>query len=115
LNNTALLLHHAGWHLWIHAIGAPAQDMALEALETAMRVEPRPDARHRIEHIGSVLDQARFDRMKRFGIIPVPTEPALPFEPSSETGAVRNPYRKLLAVGFQPPGTLTRVASIPGK
>ena len=110
LNNTALRLHHAGWQLWLHAIGEPAQDMALEALETVLRVDPRPDPRHRIEHIGGVLDQPRFDRMKRMGIIPVPTEPALPFGPSrsvgrsGDSGAVLFPYRTLLAMGFQPPG-----------
>jgi predicted amidohydrolase YtcJ len=110
LNNTALRLHHAGWQLWLHAIGQPAQDMALEALETVLRADPRPDPRHRIEHIGGVLDRARFDRMQRLGIIPVPTEPALPFAssrsvaPSGDSGAVLFPYRTLLAMGFQPPG-----------
>jgi predicted amidohydrolase YtcJ len=104
LNGTALRLHHAGWQLWLHAIGQPAQDMALEALETVLRVDPRPDPRHRIEHIGGVLDQPRFDRMKRLGIIPVPTEPALPFAPSGDSSAVLFPYRTLLAMGFQPPG-----------
>jgi predicted amidohydrolase YtcJ len=106
LNQTALRLHHAGWQLWIHAIGEPAQDMALEALETVLRADPRPDPRHRIEHIGGVLDQPRLDRMKRLGLIPVPTEPALPF--TAERGAagegVLFPYHTLLAMGFQPPG-----------
>ena len=84
--------------------------MALEALETVLRVYPRADPRHRIEHIGGVLDQPRFDRMKRLGVIPVPTEPALPFGPShgvgrsGESGAVLFPYRTLLAMGFRPPG-----------
>jgi predicted amidohydrolase YtcJ len=104
LNNTALRLHHAGWQLWLHAIGEPAQDMALEALETVLRADPRPDPRHRIEHIGGVLDQPRFDRMKRLGIIPVPTEPALPYGPPGDSKAVPYPYRTLLAMGFQPPG-----------
>ncbi len=103
LNNTALRLHHAGWQLWLHAIGEPAQDMALQALEYVLRTDPRPDPRHRIEHIGGVLDQPRFDRMKRLGIIPVPTEPALPYLPQPG-GGVRYPYRTLLAMGFQPPG-----------
>jgi predicted amidohydrolase YtcJ len=68
------------------------------------------DPRHRIEHIGGVLDQPRFDRMKRLGVIPVPTEPALPFGPSrsvgrsADSGAVIFPYRTLLSMGFQPPG-----------
>ncbi len=103
LNNTALRLHHAGWQLWLHAIGEPAQDMALEALEYVLRTDPRPDPRHRIEHIGGVLDQVRFDRMKRLGIIAVPTEPALPYPPQPG-GAVRYPYHTMLTMGFQPPG-----------
>jgi predicted amidohydrolase YtcJ len=107
LNQTALRLHHAGWQLWVHAIGEPAQDMALEALETVLRSDPRPDARHRIEHIGGTLDRARFERMKRLAIIPVPTEPSRPYaSPRSGTnsGAVRYPYRTMLEMGLQPPG-----------
>ena len=105
LTQTALRLHHAGWQLWIHAIGEPAQDMALEALETVLKTEPRPDHRHRIEHIGGFLDQPRFDRMKRLGIIPVPTEPSQPFgSRSGRPDVVRYPYRTMLEMGFQPPG-----------
>ena len=52
LNQTALRLHRAGWQLWLHAIGGQAQDMAIEALETVLRSDPRPDPRHRLEHIG---------------------------------------------------------------
>jgi len=107
LNNAVLRLHHAGWQLWLHAIGEKAQDMALEALENALRVEPKPDARHRIEHIGNVLDMPRFERMKSAGIIPVPTEPALPYDPpgrGGNIGSVRYPYRTLLSMGFMPPG-----------
>jgi predicted amidohydrolase YtcJ len=107
LNQTALRLHHAGWQLWLHAIGGQAQDMALEALETVLHSDPRPDPRHRIDHIGGELDQPRFDRMKRLGIIPVPTEPSLPYGGGGERGAapnVRYPYHTMLAMGFQPPG-----------
>jgi predicted amidohydrolase YtcJ len=109
LNQTALRLHHAGWQLWIHAIGAPAQDMALEALETVLRTDPRPDPRHRIEHIGGELDLPRFDRLKRAGIIPVPTEPSRPYVEGGRAGpggmpVVRYPYHTMLTMGFQPPG-----------
>ena len=106
LNSTALGLHHAGWQLWIHAIGAPAQDMALDALEHVLRAEPRPDARHRIEHIGTVLDRPRFERLKRLGVIPVPTEPALPYDQAAvnDTATVRFPYRTMLEMGLRPAG-----------
>jgi predicted amidohydrolase YtcJ len=106
LTQSALRLHHAGWQLWIHAIGEPAQDMALEALETVLKTDPRPDPRHRIEHIGGTLDQPRFDRMRRLAIIPVPTEPSQPFAAGrgGERDVVRYPYRTMLEMGFQPPG-----------
>ena len=105
---TALRLHAAGWQLWLHAIGAPAQDMAIEALETVLRADPRPDPRHRLEHIGGELDPPRFDRMKRLGIIPVPTEPSLPYGPGGgargNSPTVRYPYHTMLVMGLQPPG-----------
>ena len=106
LNNAALRLHDAGWQLWLHAIGGPAQDMALEALETVLHAAPKADHRHRIEHIGGALDQERFERMKRMGVIPVPTERAQPYPQAwmGDSGNRRYPYRTLLEMGLQPPG-----------
>lgn len=54
--------HLAGWQLAVHAIGDRAVDLALDALERAQRVRPRPRARHRIEHAGLV----RPDQLPRF-------------------------------------------------
>ncbi|WP_175410492.1 amidohydrolase [Streptomyces sp. TRM64462] len=54
--------HLAGWQLAVHAIGDRAADLALDALERAQRLRPRPDARHRIEHAGLV----RPDQLPRF-------------------------------------------------
>ncbi|MCX5386281.1 amidohydrolase [Streptomyces sp. NBC_00083] len=54
--------HLAGWQLAVHAIGDRAADLALDALEHAQRLRPRPDARHRIEHAGLV----RPDQLPRF-------------------------------------------------
>jgi predicted amidohydrolase YtcJ len=108
LNNTVLRIHHAGWQLWVHAIGDPAQDMALEALERALAAEPKADHRHRIEHIGNALDLPRFERMKKAGIIPVPTEPSQPYRDrpvqGPRAGRVPYPYKTLLKMGFKPPG-----------
>lgn len=106
LNNTVLRLHDAGWQLWLHAIGDHAQDMALEALENALRVLPRQNARHRIEHIGNMLDMPRFERMRKADIIPVPTEAALPYgnRDAFFNGRVPYPYKTLLKMGFRPPG-----------
>lgn len=44
--------HDAGFQVAIHAIGDRAIDMVLTAYERAQQRNPRPDARHRIEHCG---------------------------------------------------------------
>ena len=54
--------HRAGWQLAIHAIGDRALDVTLDAVEQAQREQPRPGARHRIEHAGLV----RPDQLARF-------------------------------------------------
>ncbi|MFE2015206.1 amidohydrolase [Streptomyces sp. NPDC059491] len=54
--------HLAGWQLAVHAIGDRAADLALDALERAQALRPRPDARHRVEHAGLV----RPDQLPRF-------------------------------------------------
>ncbi|MEU5897172.1 MULTISPECIES: amidohydrolase [Streptomyces] len=54
--------HLAGWQLAVHAIGDRAADLALDALERAQRLRPRPTARHRIEHAGLI----RPDQLPRF-------------------------------------------------
>ncbi|MEU3748960.1 MULTISPECIES: amidohydrolase [Streptomyces] len=54
--------HLAGWQLAVHAIGDRAADLALDALERAQDLRPRPDARHRIEHAGLI----RPDQLPRF-------------------------------------------------
>jgi predicted amidohydrolase YtcJ len=54
--------HLAGWQLAVHAIGDRAADVALDALERAQRLRPRPAARHRIEHAGLI----RPDQLSRF-------------------------------------------------
>ncbi|MCD2462829.1 amidohydrolase [Streptomyces sp. MBT42] len=54
--------HLAGWQLAVHAIGDRAADLALDALERAQRLRPRPTARHRVEHAGLI----RPDQLPRF-------------------------------------------------
>ncbi|MDK1342549.1 amidohydrolase [Streptomyces sp. 378] len=54
--------HLAGWQLAVHAIGDRAADIALDAIERAQRLRPRPEARHRIEHAGLI----RPDQLPRF-------------------------------------------------
>ena len=73
LASEVLRAHRAGWQLWIHAIGDRAQDLALDALESALAIAPRADPRHRIEHLGNVWREPALERAKRLGVIPVPT------------------------------------------
>jgi predicted amidohydrolase YtcJ len=106
LNNTVRRAHEAGWQLWLHAIGDRAQDMALTAYETALAVTPRHH-RHRIEHIGTTLDTARFARMKKLGVTPVPTESGvngLRNDAATNGAPARMPYKSMLAHGFRPAG-----------
>ncbi|MFD5975932.1 amidohydrolase [Streptomyces bacillaris] len=59
--------HLAGWQLAVHAIGDRAADLALDALEQAQKLRPRPDARHRIEHAGLI----RPDQLPRLAALGV--------------------------------------------
>ena len=55
----------------IHAIGDAAIEAVLDAYATAQARNPRPDARHRIEHC-SLLDEGLLDRIRAQGVIPIP-------------------------------------------
>lgn len=63
--------HNAGFQVGIHAIGDAAIQTVLDAYEAAQRQNPRPDARHRIEHC-SILDEPLLDRIQRQGVVPIP-------------------------------------------
>ncbi|MDQ3656281.1 MAG: amidohydrolase [Chloroflexota bacterium] len=63
--------HNAGFQIGIHAIGDAAIEAVLDAYETAQAQNPRPDARHRIEHC-SLLDEGLLDRIAAQGVIPIP-------------------------------------------
>ena len=71
LRDRIVQAHLAGWQVACHAIGDRAVDLVLDALESAQRIQPRPDARHRIEHAGVVSDQ-QLERFQRLGVLPVP-------------------------------------------
>ncbi len=64
--------HDLGWQCCAHAIGDAAIDLLLDCYEEAMTANPRPDARHRIEHCEFITDAAVFDRIKRLGCVPIP-------------------------------------------
>jgi predicted amidohydrolase YtcJ len=63
--------HRGGWQVAAHAIGDAALDVVLDIFEEAQRLFPRPDARHRIEHL-SMASDAQIGRVKELGLVPVP-------------------------------------------
>ncbi|MDN5761634.1 MAG: amidohydrolase [Microlunatus sp.] len=63
--------HRAGWQVAAHAIGDAALDVVLDIFQEAQRLAPRPDARHRIEHL-SVASDAQIRRVVELGLVPVP-------------------------------------------
>lgn len=63
--------HNAGFQVGIHAIGDAAIEAVLDAYGAAQAQNPRPDARHRIEHC-SLLDEGLLDRIESQGVIPIP-------------------------------------------
>jgi predicted amidohydrolase YtcJ len=67
LTRHVLTAHRAGYDVAIHTNGDAAIESALIAFERAQAQEPRPDARHRLEHCQMVSD-AQLDRMARIGL-----------------------------------------------
>jgi predicted amidohydrolase YtcJ len=75
LNEAVRAFHDAGYQVAIHTGGDAALTMALDAIEAAMKANPRRDPRHRIEH--SVLNSSKdLQREKDLGIV-VSTQPTL--------------------------------------
>ena len=67
LTQETVELQKAGNRACIHAIGDQAIDMALDAIEEAIKTVPKRDHRHRIEHAGYVLPR-QLERMSRLGV-----------------------------------------------
>jgi hypothetical protein len=94
----------------MHATSREGQEMAIRAVEAALRELPKSDHRHRIEHFAGDLWPEGLARLKKSGIIPVPT----PYSSlgwygdawldSAQPGERVVPYRSLLDGGFMPPG-----------
>ena len=61
-------MHDAGFQIATHSNGDREIDMTLTAIERAQANNPRPDARHRIEH-ASVMTQALLERAGKAGVI----------------------------------------------
>jgi predicted amidohydrolase YtcJ len=61
-------LHDTGLQMCVHCCGDAAVDLTLDAYEEAMRANPRPDPRHRIEHAIVTTPQAT-QRMRDLGVV----------------------------------------------
>ena len=96
--------------VWMHAVGDAAHTLAIDAVEEVNLACGDGDHRTRIEHIPrATADFSVFERLRRAGIIPVPTAAFMHFEPddretSLPPGGRLFPYRTLIASGLLPPG-----------
>jgi hypothetical protein len=70
--------HNAGRQVAIHAVGEEAVSAAANAIESAIRGDPRPDHRHRIEH-ASVLPAGMASRLAALGVNVV-SQPSFVYE-----------------------------------
>jgi predicted amidohydrolase YtcJ len=68
LNKAFQAMHDAGFQIATHSNGDREIDMVLTAIERAQAKNPRPDARHRIEH-ASVMNQSMLERARKAGVI----------------------------------------------
>ncbi len=71
LNDAVLDAHSNGYQVGVHANGDVAIDMVLTAYELALRLHPRPDPRHRIEHC-TLVNPDLLERIAKIGAIPTP-------------------------------------------
>ena len=74
LRELVLQAHRTGYQVAIHAVEARAVEAAIEAIDYATTMAPRPDARHRIEHCSEGPPEV-LSRLKNTGTIVV-TQPA---------------------------------------
>jgi predicted amidohydrolase YtcJ len=110
LDSLVASAHRAGIRVMMHATSRGGQEMAISAIEAALRKYPRTDHRHRIEHFAGDYWPEGLARLKQSGIIPIPT----PYSSlgwygdawldSASPGEKVVPYRSLLDEGFMPPG-----------
>ena len=68
LNRIFQDIHDAGFQIAVHSNGDREIDMVITAIERAQANNPRPDARHRIEH-ASIMTMPLLERAKKAGII----------------------------------------------
>jgi predicted amidohydrolase YtcJ len=105
--------------VWMHAVGAVAQELAVDAVEETNRTHPAPDHRTRLEHVGNaVCEPAILPRLAPAGIVPVPTASFMhryvPRPGDGEPGgSLPFPFRTMLAQGLEPPGNSDSAGTAP--
>ncbi|NLG86909.1 MAG: amidohydrolase [Firmicutes bacterium] len=67
LTQMVTLAHNAGFSVAIHVIGDRAARLALEAIETAQTLHPRPEARHRLVHC-QIMNEVLWAKMQQLGV-----------------------------------------------
>ena len=71
LNKRIASIHDAGFQVAVHANGDREIDMVLDAIEYALKRNPRENHRHRIEHC-SVVNERILKRIKDLGVVLAP-------------------------------------------
>jgi predicted amidohydrolase YtcJ len=71
LNELVADIHGSGFQVGVHANGDVAIDMVLRAFDLAVRRQPRPNVRHRIEHC-TLVNPDLLKRIAAQGVIPTP-------------------------------------------
>jgi len=106
LKRIVRLLHDTGLQISFHIIGDKGIDQALDALEEAMKANPRKDPRHRIEHAIYVNPES-LKRIKKLGVV-ISTQPqwiswqADGYRKASDDAAMANfmPIKSMLELGI---------------
>ncbi len=115
IDEAVLKSHVAGLQVWIHcAPTVQGAEMALVALEQALKSHPREDHRHRVEHVGDLVpDPVLLERFRRASIIPV-TTPQFTWSYGDATpDYAATPLATLHKMGFRPPGNSDATGSQP--
>lgn len=108
LNDVFARANRSHLQIAVHAIGPRAVDIALTALEHALRDLPRTDHRHRMEHAYVPADPRQFERIRQLGLL-LSDQPALLYASGDAyheifgADGVKNwmPLRKLLDMGIR--------------
>lgn len=71
IEDCILEAHVAGYQVTAHAVGDRAIEQVIGAIEKALKVMPKKNHRHRIEHC-AIVNEKIISKIKQLGIIPIP-------------------------------------------